>query len=117
MERSVLELLAAAGIRIRTDARAYRPQLSIAGFETKLLKPQNIVGMLAEGSRDLGFAGADWVAETGADLVELLDTGLDPVRIVVAAPSGSIENGALRQPADRPLIVASEYGRLARGWI
>ena len=117
MERGVLELLAAAGIRIRTDARAYRPQLSIAGFETKLLKPQNIVGMLAEGSRDLGFAGADWVAESGAELVELLDTRLDPVRIVAAAPSSMVEKGVLRRSADRPLVVASEYERLARGWI
>ena len=51
----------------------------------KLLKPQNIVEMLAAGTRDIGFAGADWVAEKPADLVELLDTGLDPVRIVAAA--------------------------------
>jgi len=30
--------------------------------------------------RDLGFAGADWVAELEANVVELLDTGLDPCR-------------------------------------
>ena len=29
--------------------------------------------------------GADWVVEKGAELVELLDTALDPVRIVAAA--------------------------------
>ena len=55
------------------------------GFETKILKPQNIVEMLHLGSRDLGFAGADWVLEKGAELVELFDTALDPVRIVAAA--------------------------------
>ena len=33
--------------------------------------------MLDLGARDVGFAGADWVAEDGADLVEMLDTGLD----------------------------------------
>jgi len=38
--------------------------------------------MLALGSRDIGFAGADWVAELEADVVELLDTGLDPVQLV-----------------------------------
>ena len=32
-------------------------------LEAKILKPQNIVEMLDAGSRDLGFAGADWVAE------------------------------------------------------
>ena len=59
MHDGVVDLLAAAGIRVQTDARAYRPRLSVAGFETKLLKPQNIVSMLEEGSRDVGFAGAE----------------------------------------------------------
>jgi ATP phosphoribosyltransferase len=118
MENGVLQLLAAAGIRVRTDPRGYRPQLSLDGFAAKLLKPQNIVSMLAEGSRDLGFAGADWVAERDVDLIELLDTGLDPVRIVVAAPASLLVGGRL-PPAlpNRPLVVASEYERLARQWI
>lgn len=40
--------------------------------------------MLKSGSRDVGFAGYDWVHELGfeGEVVELLDTGLDPVRIV-----------------------------------
>lgn len=117
MEQGVRELLADAGIRIRTDARAYRPSLSIQGFETKLLKPQNIVGMLTEGSRDIGFAGADWVAERDAPLIELLDTGLDPVRIVLAAPTEVVENGRFVAPAGRPPRIASEYERLTTRWI
>ena len=79
MEQGVLALLADAGIRVTFGRRGYRPSLSLAGFETKILKPQNIVEMLHLGSRDIGFAGADWVAELSAELVELLDTGLDPV--------------------------------------
>jgi ATP phosphoribosyltransferase len=117
MHDGVVDLLAAAGIRVQTDARAYRPRLSVAGFETKLLKPQNIVSMLEEGSRDVGFAGADWVAEKGADLVELLDTGLDPVRIVAAAPSNLVVDGELQMPAGRALVVSSEYTSLARQWM
>lgn len=117
MHGGVVELLAAAGIRVRTDARAYRPQLSVDGFETKLLKPQNIVSMLEEGSRDVGFAGADWVAEQRADLVELLDTELDPVRVVAAAPTSLVIDGRLKMPADRELVVSSEYTELARQWI
>jgi ATP phosphoribosyltransferase len=80
----------------------------------KLLKPQNIVEMLGAGTRDIGFAGADWVAEKQADLVELLDTGLDPVRIVAAASETLLESGRL---PDRHLVVASEYERLTRDWI
>jgi ATP phosphoribosyltransferase len=114
MAEGVRELLHAAGIDIRLDARGYRPTLSVPGFDTKVLKPQSIVEMLAAGSRDLGFAGADWVAELDADLVEVLDTGLDPVRVVAAAPEALLVDGAL--PA-RPLVVASEYERLTRRWI
>lgn len=55
-------------------------------------QPQNILGMLAEGVRDCGFAGADWVNELGVNdsVVEVLDTELDPVRIVAAAPSAHV---------------------------
>ena len=114
IQDGVLTLLAEAGIRVRMGARGYRPTLSIEGFETKLLKPQNIVEMLAAGSRDVGFAGADWVAEKDLQLVELLDTGLDPIRLVAAAPAALLEAGELPRV---PLVVASEYQRLARRWM
>jgi ATP phosphoribosyltransferase len=114
MEAGVSALLADAGIRIRATSRGYRPEISLPGFEVKILRPQNIVEMLVAGSRDIGFAGADWVAEVGGDLVELLDTGLDPVRLVAAAPIDLLENGRLPR---RRLVVASEYERLTRDWI
>src|SRR5260370_38267760 len=96
MEQSVLTLLADAGIRVRPSARGYRPDVSLPGAEAKMLKPQNIVEMLALGSRDIGFAGADWVAELegGPDVVELLDTGLDPVPPRAAAPVGLLQTGS-----------------------
>ncbi len=115
METGVFNLLAAAGIDLHVGQRGYRPMLSEPGFEVKLLKPQNIVEMLAAGTRDIGFAGADWVAEQQADLVELLDTGLDPVRIVAATPESMLD-GDGNLPARR-LVVASEYERLTRSWI
>ncbi|MGE5803106.1 MAG: ATP phosphoribosyltransferase [Gemmatimonadota bacterium] len=114
MERGVLTLLSDAGISVRPSARGYRPDVSLPGSEAKMLKPQNIVEMLAVGSRDAGFAGADWVAELQADVVELLDTGLDAVQLVAAAPSTLVTDGGL--PARR-LLVATEYERLGRGWI
>src|SRR6058998_2210657 len=108
MESGVLSLLGDAGIHVRPGARGYRPDVSLPETEAKLLKPQNVVEMLAAGSRDAGFAGADWVAELEADVIELLDTQLDPVQIVAAAPG---------ELPDRHIVVASEYERLARAWI
>lgn len=114
IEAGVTRLLSAAGIELRSGPRGYRPVPSVPGYEVKLLKPQTIVEMLAAGSRDIGFAGADWVEEKQADLVELLDTELDPVRMVAAAPKALLDDGRLPQ---RPLVVASEYERLTRTWI
>lgn len=114
MEDNVRALLTDAGIKLVFGRRGYRPSLSIEGFETKLLKPQNIVEMLHLGSRDLGFAGHDWVIEKRAELVELFDTGLDPVRIVAAALP---EHGSLDSLRRAPFVVASEYERLTRDWL
>lgn len=114
MHEGVTRLLDDAGVRVRAGARDYRPTISLPGFSVKILKPRAIIEMLELGSRDLGFAGADWVAEDGRDLVELLDTGLDPVRLVAAAPASILEGGRLPR---RRLVVASEYAGLSRRWI
>ncbi|RJO65905.1 MAG: ATP phosphoribosyltransferase [Myxococcales bacterium] len=114
MQEGVFRLLADAGIAVEADGRSYRPRLSLADFEAKILKPQNIIEMLHMGSRDAGFAGADWAAELKADVVELLDTGLDPVKLVAAAPTHILVGGRLPK---RPLVVASEYERLTKDWI
>jgi ATP phosphoribosyltransferase len=114
MQEGVFQLLSDAGIQIKLDARGYRPTLSLEGVEAKLLKPQNIIEMLHAGSRDVGFAGADWVAELGAELVEVLDLGLDPVRLVFAAPGALLVDGKL--PA-RPVTVATEYARLTERFL
>ena len=114
MEAGVSALLADAGIRVRQSSRGYRPEISLEGFEAKILRPPNIVEMLHAGSRDLGFAGPDWVAELNARVVEVLDCRLDPVRVVAAAPRDLLACGDL---FNRPIVVASEYRRLTTEWI
>lgn len=116
MKEGVFQLLADAGLPVRVaSTRGYRPTLPLDGVECKILKPQDIVLMLHRGSRDLGFAGHDWVMERSADLVEVLDTGLDPVRLVAAAPEALLQgDGSLPR---RPLVIASEYEQITRRWI
>jgi ATP phosphoribosyltransferase len=114
MQEGIFALLADAGIRVRVGGRAYRPQVSLPGIDAKILKPQNVVEMLHAGSRDLGFAGADWVSELGAELIEVLDTGLDSVRLVAAAPADLLNAGSLPR---RRIVVASEYERITKRWI
>jgi ATP phosphoribosyltransferase len=135
MQTKVMQLMGDAGLSVSIDEREYRPRVgngtaytfgsTRVAFETKLLKPQNIVEMLASGSRDIGFAGADWVQELGADLVELLDTSMDTVRLVAAAPEklmqsiGSIQGNspALIGACGRNPIIASEYETITRTWL
>lgn len=114
MYDGVARLLGEAGIQLGSTARSYRPSVSLSGCEVKILKPQSIVEMLHMGSRDVGFTGRDWVAELDGDLVELLDTHLDPVRLVAATPRAMLVNGEL---PSGPLVVASEYEGLTRRWI
>lgn len=119
LQAGVVALLEDAGVRVTSGGRAYRPAVSLVDTEAKLLKPQNVVEMLADGARDVGFAGADWVLEKGAPVVELLDTGLDPVRIVAAAPRELLTPGGRlpRTGPGRPLVVATEYVGLAEAWV
>lgn len=114
MQEGVFTLPSDAGLPVHGDDRDYRPSLAMEGLEAKILKPRNIIEMLHSGTRDIGFAGSDWVDELDVELEELLDTGLDPVRLVAAAPTAILVDGKL--PETR-LIVASEYERITRTWI
>ena len=118
MQENIFALLDEAGLKVSlSSARGYRPTLppDAGEYDVKLLKPQNILGMLHAGTRDCGFAGGDWAQELGVDVVQVLDTGLDPVRIVAASPDAHImSKGGL---GGRKIIVASEYEQLTRRWL
>lgn len=115
MYDGVSALLLDAGIPLMGASRGYRARIDFRSREErKILKPRAITEMLASGARDVGFAGHHWVDESGAEVVELLDTGLDPVRLIAAAPISILEAGRL---PDRPITVATEYPRLACRWI
>lgn len=118
IQEKVMGLLSQIGLSFLANDRSYRPICSDQTFVTKLLKSQNIPGLVALGRHDCGFSGHDWVVEQDADVVELLDLGFDPVRIVAAMPEELAEKGDFRKlDLGRPLIVASEYRHLAQKFI
>jgi ATP phosphoribosyltransferase len=121
MQDSVVALLAEAGVKMRLGLRSYRPNISLPNLDTKILKPQNIIEMLQHGTRDFGIAGADWVAELGADIVEVADLELDAVRIVAAAPKEYLVDGKLPLPGGKfrggKLRIVGEMKNLAARWI
>jgi ATP phosphoribosyltransferase len=110
----VLELLRAVGYAVEGTDRSYRPRCAAPNVEVKLLKPQNIPALLALGRHDVGFAGHDWVVEQGAAVEEILDTGFDAVSLVAAVPHAMRDGW---QALGRPIVVATEYERLARRFV
>ncbi len=110
---NVSKLFSDAGITITLNERTYRPTVSHEGFEMKVLKPQNVPKIIELGSHDCGFTGRDWVVESDSDVIEVMDLGFDKVRIVAACPE-QLDEAALKR---KRLVVATEYARLAEGWL
>lgn len=110
---SVLRLLRDAGIGFDVNEKVYRPMVSDEEIEVKIMKPQNIPKVIELGSHDTGFTGYDWVVETGADVKEVMDLKLDPVRIV-AAVSKELREKDLHQ---MKIVVASEYENIAKRFL
>lgn len=110
---SVVTLLKDAGISLRVNERAYRPLVNDPKLDVKIMRPQNIPELIELGSHDAGFTGHDWIAEANADVVEVLDLGLDPVKIVAAIPK-SVDPRDLRA---KRIVVASEYERISKQFL
>ena len=110
---SVARLLDEAGFPVSLADRTYRPYLGADWIDAKIMKPQNVGELLELGSHDAGFTGIDWIQESGADVEEILDLGMDKVKIVAAVPlklGGDILHA-------KKLVVATEYVNLARNWL
>jgi ATP phosphoribosyltransferase len=114
MNRNLLEVLDEAGYGVASRDRDYRPRCRHPEVEIKFLKPINIPTLLELGRHDLGFCGLDWVKEQKARVDILLELGLDPVRLVVAAPRGQSLSKLRRR---KQLVLATEYVRLAGGYL
>ena len=109
----VKTLLREAGIYLHMNAREYRPAVNDCEIEIKIMKPQNIPTLVELGSHHVGFTGHDWVVETRAQVVELLDLEFDPVTVVAAAPDGLINTGK----GKKKIVVASEYETISRRFL
>lgn len=113
IQESVLTLMNDAGIQVRAKERSYRPVSSVDWLDIKIMKPQNIGELLELGSHDAGFTGYDWLQETHADVLEIMDLGFDPVNLVAAVPETMSES----ELASKELVVATEYVNIATQWL
>jgi ATP phosphoribosyltransferase len=115
LQEGTLNLLRQAGYSVAAGKRSYRPSINDPEIELKILRPQEIPTMLSQGAHDIGISGIDWVLETSADVVNLLDLEYGYVRIVLAVPEDwtDIKNlGDLikkQQAQNKPLRIFTEY--------
>jgi hypothetical protein len=62
MQDNVLELMREAGLAVELKGRVLRPRIkALPDWDTKMLKPRNVVEMLDHGARHVGFVGFDLI--------------------------------------------------------
>lgn len=112
---SVYELLNDVGISIHLPERTYFPSTNQDDLAFQVVKPQITSILLAQNKADLGFSGKDWVFENEVqdNVVEIMDLGFDPVKIVAAIPDSKDFDKLLSEP----LTIATEYQTLSKKWL
>lgn len=121
LEKATFELFEAADLKVRrASEREYRGSIEDPRvLSVAVLRPQEIPTYVEEGFFDLGVTGQDWVAETGADVVEV--TALEyskqtdlPVKIVLAVPrDAGITSADQIKPDSR---ISTEFPNLTRAY-
>ena len=104
---SVYELLSDVGISLKLPDRTYFPITNQKDLTFQVVKPQIASVLLAANKADIAFSGKDWVFENGVEdsLVEIMDLGFDPVRVVAAIP----EDFDYEELAKKNVTIATEY--------
>ena len=112
---SVYALLNDVGISIHLPDRTYFPTTNQEDLAFQVVKPQITSALLAQNKADVGFSGKDWVYENGVEneVVEIMDLGFDPVRIVAAIPETKDYEKLLKGK----VTIATEYQALTKKYI
>lgn len=81
-----------------------------AGIRYFLVKPSDVAIYVEHGAADIGIVGKDILTESGADVYELLDTGLGKCRMCVAGPKD------FNDDPGRTLRVATKFVNIAKSY-
>ncbi len=90
LNEKTIELLVKAGIELGDDiGRKLYIKASNQDVEIMFVRAQDIPEFIERGAIDVGITGLDQVAESGYDLVDVLDLQFGFCRLSVAVPEGS----------------------------
>ena len=92
------------------DSRKLVVENREAGIRYFLVKPSDVAIYVEHGAADVGIVGKDILNESGADVYELLDTGLGKCRMCVAG-----KNDFADDPG-RALRVATKFVNIAKAY-
>ena len=109
----VYSLLAGVGYGCPEDYNESRKLVvenPAAGIRYFLVKPSDVAIYVEHGAADVGIVGKDILEESGADVYELLDTGLGKCRMCVAGAEGFTDDPG------RTLRVATKFVNIAKAY-
>ncbi len=107
------DLLALAGYGVGDTKQSGRKLVlenTAARVRYFLVKPSDVAIYVEHGAADIGIVGKDILAESGADVFELWDTGLGVCSMCVAGPADFVDDES------RALRVATKYTAIARAF-
>jgi len=109
----VYDLLASVGYGCPenyNDTRKLVVENPEAGIRYFLVKPSDVAIYVEHGAADIGIVGKDILEESGADVYELLDTGLGKCRMCVAGREDFVDDPG------RTLRVATKFVNIAKAY-
>ena len=123
LEAQTLLLFKQADLEIKVTNREYNPSIEDPRIErVKILRPQEIPEYVEKGYFDLGITGRDWIAERGADVVEIADLSYSKmaekegaVKIVLAVPADRTEINEAKDVPPQSKI-STEYPKLTKSF-
>jgi len=92
------------------DSRKLVVENPAAGIRYFLVKPSDVAIYVERGAADVGIVGRDILEESGADVYELLDTGLGRCRMCVAGRED------FQDDPGRSLRVATKFVNIAKAY-
>src|SRR6476469_10685874 len=94
LESATIDLFRRAGWNIAVSSRSYFPAIDDPEIDCMLIRAQEMARYVDNGVLDAGLTGADWIAESEADVVKVADLvyarqSFGKVRWVLAVPESS----------------------------
>ena len=114
LEEATFKILEKSWTKVNRKSRTYRVYLDDPQIMVKMLRPQEIPTLVADGLYDVGITGKDWVSETKANVEPILDLEYGKIKLVIAFPDNFRYKNIDSMIADyakkkKTLRISSEY--------